>query len=570
MLVRLWKREFGDYTRSKFQNDLIAGLTVAAVALPLALAFGVASGSTAAAGLVTAIIAGIVIGGLSGAPYQISGPTGAMSAVLILVGQEHGIQGIWLAGFMAGLMILALGVFKLGRIVNFIPVPVITGFTSGIALIIAIGQLDNALGIQTATADSSAIKALNYIRHPLPAISYEAVAATVLVGAIMVLLPRFKRVSKIPAALVGIIIVSLVSWVLNWDVATIGEIPRSIILDDRLTLGGVDLSIMQSLIGPAIAIAALGSIESLLAGVVAGRMTGTKLAVNQELVAQGVGNIIMPFFGGVPATAAIARISVAVKAGAVTRMVSFIHSGALLASALLLSTLIARVPLAALAGVLLVTAWRMNEWHVIRFYFRRRLLSPIMVMLVTMAATVALDLTQAILIGIAVSLLVFIAQVSKLDIVPTNVDWDRLREAGFKVTEEVPGVRVVYVSGTLFFGAVNQFTEAIEELPYRPVLILSMRGVPMADVSSVHALEHLWELQRHQGGQLLITGLQPDVYRVLEHAGLVQRMGKDKFFWSADQAILAAAEYHPNGGERPEVRETVELDEMPLGVVKVD
>lgn len=570
MLVRLWKREFGDYTRSKFQNDLIAGLTVAAVALPLALAFGVASGSTAAAGLVTAIIAGIVIGGLSGAPYQISGPTGAMSAVLILVGQEHGIQGIWLAGLMAGLMILALGVFKLGRIVNFIPVPVITGFTSGIALIIAIGQLDNALGIQTATADSSAIKALNYIRHPLPAISYEAVAATVLVGAIMVLLPRFKRVSKIPAALVGIIIVSLVSWVLNWDVATIGEIPRSIILDDRLTLGGVDLSIMQSLIGPAIAIAALGSIESLLAGVVAGRMTGTKLAVNQELVAQGVGNIIMPFFGGVPATAAIARISVAVKAGAVTRMVSFIHSGALLASALLLSTLIARVPLAALAGVLLVTAWRMNEWHVIRFYFRRRLLSPIMVMLVTMAATVALDLTQAILIGIAVSLLVFIAQVSKLDIVPTNVDWDRLREAGFKVTEEVPGVRVVYVSGTLFFGAVNQFTEAIEELPYRPVLILSMRGVPMADVSSVHALEHLWELQRHQGGQLLITGLQPDVYRVLEHAGLVQRMGKDKFFWSADQAILAAAEYHPNGGERPEVRETVELDEMPLGVVKVD
>ena len=571
VLLRLYRQEFGAYSRAHFQRDLIAGLTVAAVALPLALAFGVASGATAAAGLVTAIIAGVVIGALSGAPYQISGPTGAMSAVLILVGQQHGLRGVWIAGLMAGIMILALGVFRLGRVVNFIPVPVITGFTSGIALIILIGQIDNALGIRTESSESTALKLLNYFQNPLPAINQYAVVATCLVATAMIALPRLPGISKVPAALVGIAMVTAVSWGMSWNVTTIGEIPRTIILDDRLMLSSSDLSVAGSLLAPAAAIAALGSIESLLAGVVAGRMTGTRLEVNQELIGQGIGNIILPFFGGVPATAAIARISVGVKAGGLTRMVSFIHSGALLASALLLARMIALIPLSALAGVLIVTAWRMNEWHVIQFYFKRKLVGPILVMLVTMIATVAFDLTQAILIGLGVSLLFFLTQVSRLTIVPTNVDWERLRASGVHVATETPGVKVVYISGTLFFGAVQQFTDAIEHLPPTKVLILSMRGVPMADVSSVHALEHLWETQRASGGQLLITGLQPPVQRVLERSGLMAAIGPERFFWSADQAILAAANFHPNHQtSHPIVSETNELDDMPFGVVRVD
>lgn len=574
VLVRLWKQEFASYSRAHFQSDVIAGLTVAAVALPLALAFGVASGATAAAGLVTAILSGFIIGALSGAPYQISGPTGAMSAVLIMVAQEHGVRGVWVAGVMAGLMILALGLFKLGRVINFIPVPVITGFTSGIALIIFIGQIDNALGVRTEAAESSALKAVNYLRHPLPPINERAVLCALLVAAVMLGLPRIKRVARVPAALLGIALVTALTWSLNWDVATIGAIPRTILLDERLGFSSSDFSLAGSLVGPAVAIAALGSIESLLAGVVAGRMTGTRLEVNQELIGQGVGNIILPFFGGVPATAAIARISVAVKAGGVTRMVSFVHSLALLAGALLLSNVIARIPLAALAGVLMVTAWRMNEWHVIRFYVRRGLRTPMLVLIVTMLATVALDLTQAILIGIAVSLLVFISQVSRLNVVVTEVDWDRMRVSGFPVRREIPGMRVVYVSGTLFFGAVHQFTETIERLPQTPVLILSMRGVSMADVSSVHALEHIWDWQRRQGGLLLITGLQPQVQRVLERSGLMDEVGRDRFFWSADQAILAAADLHPDepGKDLPHsgVEDGTELDDMPLGVVTVD
>jgi len=576
-LLRIWRSEFAGYDRAHFQLDLSAGLTVAAVALPLALAFGVASGSTAAAGLVTAIIAGFLIGALSGAPYQISGPTGAMSAVLIVVTQRHGLQGLWVAGFMAGVMILALGIFRLGRVINMIPAPVITGFTSGIALIIAIGQIDNALGIQTAGEESAALKLLNYFREPLPSVSTHALAATGIVAGIMLLLPRMPRMGKAPAALAAIGVATALAWTLDWPISTIGAIPRGIILDERMSLGMLDLSLVNELIGPAVAIAALGSIESLLAGVVAGRMTGTKLHVDQELVAQGVGNIVIPFFGGVPATAAIARISVGVRAGGVTRLVSIIHSVALLAGALFLGSVIARIPLAALAGVLIVTAWRMNEWHVIRFYVHRRLKSATLVMLVTMAATVALDLTQAILIGVAVSLLFFLSQASRLSVVATDVDWERLRASGHTINHEVEGIRVVYVSGSLFFGAVAQFTEAVEALPPSKVLILSMRGVPMVDVSSVHAFEHLWHQQRKAGGGglLLVTGLQPAVRRLFERTGLVNDIGEDAFFWSADQAILTVS---TNGILHAPVPTTSSLPEpdddafsdLPLGVVPVE
>jgi SulP family sulfate permease len=572
-LVRLWRAEFEGYRRAHFQLDVLAGLTVAAVALPLALAFGVASGSTAAAGLVTAIVAGVVIGVLGGAPYQISGPTGAMSAVLLVIAQKHGPQGLWVAGLMAGAFILALGMFKLGRVVNFIPAPVITGFTSGIALIIFIGQIDNALGASTPAEESAALKVLHYLQHPLPlsAINGAALASAALVAAVMLLLPRVPGISRIPAALLGIVLVTGLSWGFAWDVATIGSIPRSIVLDARYSFRLDDVSLLGELLGPAVAIAALGSIESLLAGVVAGRMTGRRLEVNQELVAQGVGNIVLPFFGGVPATAAIARISVGVKAGGVTRLVSVIHSAALFAGALLFGGAIARIPLAALASVLMVTAARMNEWHVIRFYLRRRLKGPTLVMVATMLATVSLDLTQAIIIGIAVSLLLFISQVSRLTIVPTDVDWPRLRATGLAVPHEAEAVSVVYVSGTLFFGAVNQFTERIEHLPPAQVLILSMRGVPLVDVSSVHALEHIWRQQHHHGGHLLLTGLQPSVERIFERTGLLDLVGRGHVFWSADQAILHAATHLVTADVLPvEPDEDAELNDLPFGVVPAD
>ena len=575
-IFKLWQSEFSGYNATHFKSDIMAGLTVAAVALPLALAFGVASGSTPAAGLVTAIISGFVIGALSGAPYQISGPTGAMSAVLILVAQRYGLQGLWMAGGMAGAMILVLGILRLGRVVNFIPAPVITGFTSGIAVIIFVGQIDNFLGVKTKGADTTTLKIIGYFTETIPSINWSSIACGLIVMAVMLALPKVKLTAKVPAALLGIALSSLVAWLLNWNVALIGKVPATIILDEHFTIDPNRFSQIGELLAPASAIAALGAIESLLAGVVAGRMTGKKLDANQELIAQGVGNMLLPFVGGVPATAAIARISVGVKAGGVTRMVSFIHSATLLASALLLGSLIGQIPLSALSGVLMVTAWRMNEWHLIKFYFKRRLKSPALVLLVTMISTVTFDLTQAILIGIVFSLLLFISQVASLDIVPTDVDWERLRAAGLKVSNELSGIRVVYISGTLFFGAASQFTERLENLSPSSALILSMRGVPVIDASGLHAIENIWHDQLKKGGLLFLTGLQPQVLRMMERAGLVDSIGSDKICWGADQAIIKATElltedpsceWQP--GRKVAEKEDETQDELPFGVVKL-
>lgn len=570
-LFKLWQLEFKNYSLTHFRNDLIAGLTVAAVALPLALAFGVAGGSTAAAGLVTAIIGGFVIGLLSGAPYQISGPTGAMSAVLVGVAQKYGLHGLWLAGLMAGVLILIFGVFKLGRIINFIPAPVITGFTSGIALIIFIGQIDNFLGITTSAAASSTLKVLGYFTQPLPTIPLEVVACGLVVMATMVILSRFKATAHLPLALLGIALATALAWGLGWKVTTIGTIPNTIILEQRYQFSLDDFKALGDLVGPAVAIAAIGSIESLLAGVVAGRMTGIKLNADQELVAQGIGNIVLPFFGGVPATAAIARISVGVKAGGMTRLVSISHSVVLLLSVWFLSAIIEHIPLAALAGVLMVTAWRMNEWHLIKFYFKRRLKGPIMVLLVTMAATVTFDLTQAIIIGVVLSLLLFINQVSNLEIVPTAVDWERLAQSGHAINYKHPGMQVVYISGALFFGVTGQLLARLESLVPSEVLILSMRGVSLVDISGLQVLEQLCQAQLKRGGSLYVTGLQPQVQRMFERTGLVEFIGEDKFFWSADLAITYASQHAGESRQAPFSSSSDNtLSEMPLGVVTLN
>lgn len=547
-ILRLWRAEFGRYSFDIAQKDLIAGLTVAAVALPLALAFGVASGSTAAAGLVTAVIAGIVIGMLGGAPYQISGPTGAMSAVLIVVAHDYGQMGLWVAGLMAGLMILATGILRLGRIVSFIPDPVITGFTSGIALVIAIGQIDNFLGIETEDHERSIAKLAGYFREPLPPINWTAVLCAGIVMATMIVLPRMGQmeriperyrlqVPKLPAALLGVIVVTALSWSLGWRVDTIGAIPKSIILEERLTFGTDAIRLFDNLLAPAFAIALLGSIESLLCGVVAGRMTGQKLATNQELVAQGVGNIIIPFFGGVPATAAIARTSVGVKAGGVTRMVSVIHAIALLIGMLFAASAISRVPLAALAGVLMVTAWRMNEWHDIRFYWKHRFKSAMGILLVTMAATVSFDLTQAIIIGLILSVVFFFWQVSRLGVSVAPVDWDRIAATGEPIPASRPDAQFVTVTGSLFFASVHQFVETIERMPFRHALIISLRGVPMVDISTVRAMQHIRENQIRNDGILQLTGVQPQVLRMFERAGLGGLIDNTHPFEHIDDAL---------------------------------
>ncbi len=535
---RLLRDEFHGYNAAKFRQDLLAGLTVAAVALPLALAFGVASGATAGAGLVTAILAGLVIGGLSGAPYQISGPTGAMSAVLIVLAAKYGLPGIWVSGVLAGALLLVIGLLRLGRFIAFIPAPVISGFTSGIALIIFIGQIDNFLGVTTPGTDSAALKLAGYF-HGGFALNWQAIVVGLIVIAAMLLWPQ-RWAARFPASLLGIILATLVAVLTRWPVAVIGDIPQTLLLADRLTLATIPWSQLPDFVAPTLTITALGAVESLLCGAVASNMTGIRLQANQELIAQGVGNILIPFFGGVPATAAIARSSVGIKSGGQTRLVSVIHALALLASMFILAPVMSRIPLAALAGVLMVTAWRMNEWEAIRYVFGKRFKTAIITFIITMLATITLDLTQAILIGAFLSGAVFLNQIASLNVDVQLVDVERLRQRGIATAGRCRHVRVAYLTGPLFFAATGTFNEAFARLGDTHALILSMRAVPLLDTSGLQVMLALHERLAHSGSQLMISGANDQVKRMLGRGGLLAAIGPEHVYWSADQAIIAA------------------------------
>lgn len=537
-LAQLYKEEFRNYSFAKFQQDTLAGLTVAAVALPLALAFGVASGSTASAGLVTAILAGFVIGAFSGAPYQISGPTGAMSAVLILLVQKYGLTGIWVAGLMAGIFLTIIGSLKLGRFIAFIPSPVITGFTSGIALIIFIGQVDNFLGIRTEGAESAASKFLGYFRGGFTP-DWHSIVLGVIVILTMLLWPK-KLNAKFPASLLGIILATAFNLLVGWNVGVIGAIPRTLFLAERLDITQIPLSNLQDFVAPAFTITALGAIESLLCGAVGSNMTGVRLQANQELIAQGVGNMIIPFFGGVPATAAIARSSVGIKSGGQTRMVSIIHAVGLLLSMFLLAPVMARIPLSALAGVLIVTAWRMNEWEAIRFIFGKKFKVAILTFTITLLATITLDLTQAILVGAFISGAVFLNDISTLNVQVTEVDIDKLRSKGIETSGKCKHVRVAFLTGPLFFAATGHFNEAFSNLKDTHALILSMRGVPLVDTSGLEAIHRLYQRIHAEGGTLMFSGVHENAMTMMRRGGLVDHINEKNFFWASDEAIVEA------------------------------
>jgi SulP family sulfate permease len=538
-MFHIIKEEFKGYNASVFQKDLLAGLTVGAVALPLALAFGIASGADAPAGLVTAILAGILIGSIGGGSFQISGPTGAMSAILILIATQVGLKGVWIAGVLSGVIILLIGTFRLGRIISIIPSSVITGFTSGIAVIIFVGQLPNFFGTPAPKADSALEKTFEIFAHQFQP-NWQTVLIGALVFGIIFLLPKSIN-KRIPGSLLGIIVAAVIAEALGFNVPRIGEIPRQILLDKRLQFA--DLLTLTSdewskLILPAVTIAALGAIESLLCGAVCSKMTGRPMHNDHELIAQGIGNIVIPFFGGVPATAAIARSSVGVKSGGQTRLVSIIHALVLLAAAFVFAPLLGRVPLSALAGVLMATAIRMNEWNEIRWMFRHRFKGAIITFLITLLATAHLDLTQAIIIGIVISAGLFIYSVSNIDVNVKPVDAEIMRARGFNLTTADPETQVAYVTGPMFFGTTAAFRRALAVLPHK-YLILSMRGVPAIDVSGLELMEELYERMHKQGGKLMLAAVQPAVRQMLVRGGLMFEIGEKNVFWSADQAILA-------------------------------
>jgi SulP family sulfate permease len=495
--------------------------------------------------LISAVVSALVIGTLSGASFQISGPTGAMTAVLIPISIKFGLPGILAAGFVSGILLIIAGFCKAGRVVNIIPIPVITGFTSGIAVIIALGQLEPFFGVTSKGAET--LERLYHIFSDgfYPNLNAACVGAAVI--AILLAWPQ-KWAARVPGSLAGIILAAGAAALLDLPVATVGDIPRTLLHETRLSLASFDALetiFSEPILVAGTSIAALGMIESLLCGLAGGRMKGEKLNVDRELVAQGIGNILLPFFGGVPATAAIARSSVAIKSGCRTRVTGLVQGGVLLLSMFLLGSLMSRIPLAALSGVLMVTAWRMNEWHSIRYIFGRRLRIGVAEFLLTLIATVVFDLTVAIAAGVFFSVIAFVTKVSELEVEVSEIDEKRLR----RKLETNLHTQVVYVTGPIFFAAIERFESSIRHAS-ADVLILSMRGVSYIDTSGAHALWNFCRHRKHQGVSILFAALQPRIRESLRSAGIENIVGTDAFFDNSLDAIASVEKRTLNQGQQ--------------------
>ena len=493
------KSEFQNYTGADCMKDLMAGLTVAAVALPLALAFGVSSGSTAAAGLVTAIIAGLVIGALSGGYYQISGPTGAMAAILISIIARYGMQGVFTATLIAGILLVLCGIFHIGRLTSFIPAPVITGFTSGIAVIIALGQIDNFFGV-TSEGSSAVVKLLSYGHLGFP-VNIQAAGLGLFVVLFMVFFPK-KWNAVVPASFLSIILATILSVCLKLDIQTVGAIPKTLFLDTRLDLAAITPANLSGLIGPAVSIA------------------------------------ILPFFGGIPATAAIARTSVALKSGARTRLTGIFHALGLLAFMFILGPVMAKIPLSALAGVLMVTAFRMNDWQEIKYIFSHHFKGAAAKYIITMAATIVFDLTTAILIGVVTALVLLVSRLANIEINYEKVDMDRVRSTDAALAKEYDNAVVAYLTGAVIFAN----TQAIEEIEACTkdfdTVLLSMRGVSYMDISGAIAFMHVLSDLQAKGKRILLCGVPGSTMAMLKRSDIYDMIGEENFYWSVEKAIL--------------------------------
>ncbi|MCR5527583.1 MAG: SulP family inorganic anion transporter [Saccharofermentans sp.] len=530
---KIFVNEFRGYNSKAFLNDVTAGITVGAVALPLALAFGAASVDAEhaaigiAGGLITAILAGIISGLLGGGSFQISGPTGAMAVVLgTIVSGKYGLQGMFAATFISGLILLIAGLLRFGKLVQFIPKPVVTGFTSGIALVIAIGQLKNAFGVQAA-GESTIDKLMDFFSN-IKDTDITTLVLTIAVIVIMAVYPK-KLGKYVPGSLAAIIIITAVTTIAKLDVATIGSIPRSIINTEKLNVADINGQMIAEIMEYAITIALLGMIESLLCGTCAAAMKKEKFDSNVELIAQGIANMAVPFAGGVPSTAAIARTSVAIKSGCRTRLTSVFQSIFLIACMFILAPVIGMVPYAALAGVLLMTAYRMNDFATIKSYFDHKLVDAIVLFFVTMAATVILDLTYAILIGVALAMLLTINKLAKINVAVEEETLIGNKDAA-----------IVYSVGAYFFANGKELKKAIEKCEKKyDTYILSFRGVVYTDVSAetefVEAVNYIKEL----GADYCFVGLNDFVTATLEKTGFSEHVGKEHIYKNLEEYVAS-------------------------------
>jgi len=535
------------YDRQQFIADLVAGTIVGIVALPLAIAFAIASGVPPERGLITAIVAGFLISALGGSRVQIGGPTGAFVVIVYGIVQRYGVEGLTIATIMAGVILVAMGIARLGQIIKFIPHPVVTGFTSGIAVVIFSSQVKDFLGLRMGDVPAAFVQKWAAYGSNLTSINPWAILVAGMSLGLIVLWPRVSR--RIPGAFIAILLSAILVRALHLPVETVGSrfgdlgggLPRP-------SLPSISLDNALLLVGPAFSIALLGAIESLLSAVVADGMIGSRHRSNMELVAQGIANIASPIIGGIPATGAIARTATNVKNGGRTPVAGMVHAIVLLLIAIFFGRWASLIPLPALSAILLVVAYHMSEWRT----FRAELRAPkgdVAVLLAVFALTVLVDLTVAIQVGMVLASFLFMQRMAEV----TNVTavTRALRESAGDDSDDAPdrrripdGVEVFEISGAFFFGAAETFKETLGTIARKPkVLIVRMRDVSLLDSTGIRALRDVIERSRKDRTLVLISEVHAQPAIVLERSGLKEELGPENVVMTLEDALDLARRY---------------------------
>lgn len=538
------------YTKADLTTDLMAGIIVGIVALPLAIAFGIASGVSPEKGIITAIVAGFIISLLGGSKVQIGGPTGAFIVIIYGIIQQYGIEGLMVATMMAGVLLILLGIFKLGTVIKFIPYPIIIGFTSGIAVTIFTTQIADIFGLdfQGEKVPGDFIgKWLVYARH-FDSVNWWNFLVSIISIFIIAITPKFSK--KIPGSLVAIILVTVGVYLLKMY----GGITCIDTIGDRFSIKAqipdaavpaLDWEAIKNLFPVAITIAVLGAIESLLSAAVADGVIGDRHDSNTELVAQGIANFVSPIFGGIPATGAIARTMTNINNGGRSPIAGIVHAIVLLLILLFLMPLAKYIPMACLAGVLVIVSYNMSGWRV----FKGLLKNPkadVVVLLITFFLTVIFDLTVAIEVGLVIACVLFMKRVmetTQISVITDEIDPNK--ESDLEVHEEhliIPnGVEVYEINGPYFFGIATKFEEIMASLGDRPkIRIIRMRKVPFIDSTGIHNLTTLCEMSQKENIHIILSGVNPQVHNVLEKSGFYELLGKENICSNINEALEVA------------------------------
>lgn len=530
-----------NYSKEQFTKDLIAGVIVAIIALPLSIALAIASGVKPEQGLYTAVVAGFFISFLGGSRVQIGGPTAAFVVIIYGIIAQYGMSGLTIATFLAGIMMILMGLLRFGNLIKFIPKTITVGFTLGIAIGIFSGQLKDLFGLNMGTVPAEFVeKWVSYIQY-FNTIQWPTLMIGMLALLIQIFWPHVSQ--KIPGSLVAIIVTTAIVSFGHLSVDTIGDLYTIKAGLPTLTMPKLSFSLIRQMISPAFTIAILASIESLLSCVVSDGMIGSRHRSNAELVGQGVGNMMSALFGGIPATGAIARTAANVKNGGRTPIAGIVHALTLLLILLFLMPYASLIPMSCLASILVIVAYNMSGWRTFIYMLRKAPKSDIAVLLITLFLTVFFDLVVAIEFGMILAAFLFLKRMSDVATVRQWVDKDNLDNE--EISEDidlkrVPKHTVVYeIFGSLFFGATNEFLNFTHEEGKR-VLILRMRNVPTMDISGLEALEETFEICKKRKMTLILSHVNEQPYHVMEKAGFIEKIGRDNICKNIDASLERA------------------------------